>query len=74
MVTASTSDGSKSALFHRIRLLEALKGKYGKELVVFLDQEAYFYTRVLGNILVVRETETVGDSTVACVRGDYLEV
>ena len=55
---------------HGIRLLEALKDKFGEELVVFLDRAGYFYARDLWeHVSGERETETVGDSSVSCVRG-----
>ena len=61
--------------FHGIRLLEALTDKFGEELVVFLDRAGYFYARDLWeHVSGERETETVGDSSVSCVRGDDLEV
>jgi hypothetical protein len=57
--------------FHGFRLLEALKDKFGEELVVFLDRAGYFYARDLWeHVSGARETETVGDSSVSCVRGD----
>lgn len=60
---------------HGIRLLGALVEEFGDGLVVFLDRAQYFYAKdlwefVSGN----RETETVGDSMVSCVRGDTLDV
>jgi transposase len=43
--------------------------------VVFLDRAGYFYARDLWeHVSGERETETVGDSSVSCVRGDDLEV
>lgn len=60
---------------HGIRLVEALTDKFGEELVVFLDRAGYFYARDLWeHVSGERETETVGDSSVSCVRGDDLEV
>jgi transposase len=60
--------------FYGIRLLEALKDKFGEELVVFLDRAGYFTARDLWeHVSRERETETVGDSSVSCVRGDGLE-
>ncbi|MEF8783758.1 MAG: transposase, partial [Haloarculaceae archaeon] len=60
---------------HGIRLLEALKELFGEELVVFLDRAGYFYARDLWeHVSGERETKTVGDSSVSCVRGDNLEV
>ena len=60
---------------HGIRLLEALKERFGEDLVVFLDRASYFYARDLWeHVSGERETETVGDSSVTCVRGDDLEV
>jgi hypothetical protein len=66
---------------HGIRLLEALKERFGEdsalseELVVFLDRAGYFYARDFWeHVSGERETETVGDSSVSCVRGDDLEV
>ena len=57
--------------FHGIRLLEALKDKFGEELLVFLDRAGYFYARDLWeHVSGECETETVGDSSVSCVRGD----
>jgi hypothetical protein len=61
--------------FHGIRLLEALKDKFGEELVVLLDRAGYFYASDLWeHVSGERETETVGDSSVSCVRGDDFEV
>jgi transposase len=61
--------------FHGIRLLEALKERFGEELVVFLDRAGYFYARDLWEYVSgERATETVGDSSVACVQGEDLEV
>jgi hypothetical protein len=61
--------------FHGIRLLEALKERFGDELVVFLDRAGYFYARDLWEYVSgERATETVGDGSVACVQGEGLEV
>jgi len=61
--------------FHGIRLLEALKERFGEELVVFLDRAGYFWARDLWeHVSGDRATETVGDSSVACVHGDTLDV
>lgn len=60
---------------HGIRLLEALKERFGEELVVFLDRASYFYARDLWeHVSGERTTETVGDSSVTCVRGEKLAV
>ena len=41
--------------------------------MVFLDRAEYFYTRDLWEFVSgERETETVGDSSVSCVRGEEL--
>ena len=54
-----------------IWLLGALQERFGEELVVFLDRAGYFYNRDLWeHVSGERATETVGDSSVACVRGD----
>jgi hypothetical protein len=54
-----------------IWLLGALQEKFGEELVVFLDRASYFYNRDLWeHVSDERTTETVGDSSVECVRGD----
>ena len=56
---------------HGIRLLEALKQQFGEELVVFLDRASYFYAKDLWeHVSGEEETETVGDSSVLCVRPD----
>jgi len=56
---------------HGIWLLGALQERFGDELVVFLDRARYFYARDLWeHVSGERATETVGDSSVACVRGD----
>ena len=61
--------------YHGIRLLEALQEEFGEELVVFLDRVGYFYARDLWEFVSgERETETVGDSSVSCVRGEELAV
>jgi len=60
---------------HGIRLLDALQDEFGEELVVFLDRAGYFYARdVWEYVSGERETGTVGDSSVSCVRGATLEV
>ncbi|XVH33301.1 transposase (plasmid) [Haloferacaceae archaeon DSL9] len=60
---------------HGIRLLNALTEKFGDELVVFFDWADYFYTRDLwGHVSGERETETVCDSSVSCVREDTFGV
>lgn len=60
---------------HGIRLLEALIEEFGEDLVVFLDRARYFYAKDLWEFVSGdRETETVGDSSVARVRGDELAV
>ncbi|PSQ16134.1 hypothetical protein BRD00_12305 [Halobacteriales archaeon QS_8_69_26] len=52
-----------------------MKERFGEELVVFLDRAGYFWVRDLReHVSGTRATETVGDSSVACVRGDDLEV
>jgi transposase len=54
-----------------IWLLGALEERFGEELVVFLDRARYFYNKDLWeHVSDERATETVGDSSVACVRGD----
>jgi len=59
----------------RIRLLEALTDKFGEELVVFLDRAGYFYARdIWVHVSDYRETETIGDCSISCIRGDDLEV
>ena len=59
---------------HGIRLLDALTKRFGEELVVFVDRAGYFYARdVWEHVSGKRETETVCDSSVSCVRGDKLE-
>ena len=61
--------------YHGIRLLEALQEEFGEELVVFLDRAGYFYARDLWEFVSgERETETVCDSSVSCVRGEKLAV
>jgi len=56
-------------------LLEALKERFGDELVVFLERASYFHAKDLReHVSGEREIETVGDSSVSCVRGDNLEV
>ena len=68
-----TEDNLKTQ--HGIWLLEALKDRFGDDLVVFLDRASYFYTRDLWeHVSGKRATETVGDSSVACVHGDDLDV
>lgn len=58
-----------------IRLLKALLEEFGEALVVLLGRVGYFYARdrwefVSGE----RNTDTVGDSSVTCVRSEALEV
>jgi hypothetical protein len=63
-----------------IWLLGALQERFGEELVVFLDRAGYFYNKdVWEHVSGECATDTVGDSSVACVRGDdedeeYLDV
>lgn len=60
---------------HGIRLLEALVEEFGEDLVVFLDRAGYFYANdVWEHVSGERDLETVGESSVACVRGEQLEV
>ena len=60
---------------HGIQLLEALVEEFGEELVVFLDRARYFYAKDLWeHVSGTRETETVGDSSVSCVRGETLDI
>ena len=60
---------------HGIQLLEALTEEFGEDLVVFLDRARYFYAKDLWKYVSgERETETVGDSSVSCVRGNTLDV
>ena len=60
---------------HGIQLLEALVEEFGEDLVVFLDRARYFYAKDLWEYVSgKRETETVGDSSVSCVRGETLDV
>jgi transposase len=57
--------------FHGIRLLKALKERFGEDLVVFLDRASYFYARDLWEYVSgERATGTVSDSSVASVRGE----
>jgi hypothetical protein len=42
--------------------------------VVFLDRAGYFYEDLWEHVSGERETETVGDSSVSCLRGDDLKV
>ena len=59
---------------HGIRLLDALTERFNEELVVFLDRAGYCYARdVWEHMSGKRETETVHDSSISCVRGDKLE-
>jgi transposase len=68
-----TEDSLKTQ--HGLWLLKALQEEFGEDLVVFLDRASYFYTRDLWEYVSgKRATETVGDSSVACVRGEDLEV
>ena len=60
---------------HGIRFVDALRDEFGEEIAVFLDRAGYFYARDLWEFVSgERETGTVGDSSVSCVRGDNLEV
>lgn len=60
---------------HAIRLLDALQEEFGEELVVFLDRAGHFYSRdVWEYVSGEREIDTVGDSSVACVCGDDLDI
>jgi transposase len=60
---------------HGVRLLGALRAKFGKKLVVLLDQASYFYAKDLWEFVSGdRSTACVGDTTVKCVRGDALQV
>jgi len=60
---------------HGIRLLKALKERFGEELVVFLDRARYFYAKDVWEFVSdKRETETVEDSSVTCVQGSDLDI
>lgn len=60
---------------HGIRLVKALLEEFGDDLVVFLDRAGYFYNRALWEFVSgEREIETVGASSVSCVRGEDVEV
>lgn len=60
---------------HAIRFLQVLLEEFGENLVVFLDRATYFWAKdVWEFVSEERATETVGDSSVACVCGDKLEV
>jgi len=60
---------------HGIRLLEALKQRFGDELVVFLDRAGYFWARGLWeHVSGRRVTELSPTVSVACLRGDDLDV
>lgn len=49
--------------------------EFGDDLVVFLDQAGYFYTRDLWEFVSnERQTQTMGDGAITCVRGESLEV
>jgi len=68
-----TEENLKAA--HGIRLLKALKERFGEELVVFLDRARYFYARDVWEFVSgKRETETVEDSSVTCVQGSDLDI
>lgn len=76
VVTASTFGRKKNpSTKHGIWLLKALQAEFGQDLVVFLDRAGYFYTRDLwGYVSGERSTETVGDTSLECVKGEHLEV
>ena len=68
-----TEDSLKTQ--HGLWLLDSLQEEFGEELIVFLDRASYFYIRDLWEYVSGgRAIETVGDSSVACVRGDELTV
>jgi hypothetical protein len=60
---------------HSIELLQALVEEFGEWLIVFLDRAPYFYAKDLwefvGN---ERSVEYIDDTSVACVRGEPLQV
>ena len=60
---------------HGIWFVDALRDEFGEEIVVFLDRAGYFYARDLWEFVGgERETGTVGDCSVSCVREENLEV
>lgn len=60
---------------HSISLLLALLEEFGDQLIVFLDRASYFYAKDLWEFVSGdREVEHVGDTSVACVRGETLQV
>lgn len=60
---------------HGIQLVKALEDEFGDDLVIFLDRAGYFYTRDLWEYVSGdRSTETVGENSITCARGDSVEV
>lgn len=60
---------------HGVRLLRALLAKFGKKLVVFLDQASYFYAKDVWEFVSGdRSTACVDDTAVKCVQCDALQV
>jgi hypothetical protein len=68
-----TEDNLKTQ--HGLWLVDVLKNRFGEEVVIFLDRASYFDTRDLWeHVSGERATETVGDSSVECVRGEATDV
>lgn len=60
---------------HGIALLEALVEEFGEKLIVFLDRAPYFYAKDLWEFVCdERSVEYIDDTSVACVRGETLQV
>ena len=60
---------------HGIELLEAIVQEFGKRVIVFLDRAPYFYAKDLWeHVSGERSVEYIDDTSVACVRGESLQV
>lgn len=60
---------------HSIELLQALVEEFGEKLIVFLDRAPYFYAKDLWEFVGdERSVEYIEDTSVACVRGETLQV
>lgn len=60
---------------HGIQFLRALLEEFGTDLVVFLDRAGYFFAKDVREFVSgSTETETIGETSITCVRGDSLDL
>lgn len=60
---------------HSVQLLQALMEEFGKQLIVILDRASYFYAKDVWEFVSgERSVGTIGDTSVACSKGEKLQV